>query len=789
MNKGKLIPWSLFCVLTLPGCESQAEYDAEGLFKQVSPSIVTIRTYDEEGHQQGQGSGVVVDKGKIVTNCHVVREANNLKVFNDSQEYTASWTLTDPSRDICILTANSLEAPSIKIRKINDVKIGEAIFAVGNPLGFGLSVTAGLVSSISPYRDEQTIVASVPLSPGSSGGGLFDTRGRLLGITTAILTAGQNLNIVLPADWITELSKRGIAPPSQPVIPGPEPRWAEEARALQRAANLPELEKHVRKWLETQPKSALAATYLGLTLIDKNPTEAEAKLRETIRLDDKNEFAYLILAKLLYQQHHQKEANQLLQKAMLLTPYHSSLYSTKAEWLLAEGKAKEAYTSIKEAIRMEPSVVDYWRLLGYIADKLDHVDESVKAYQVSLRLNPMDDTLKQALANVQARNGKTDAARLTLGNENDNNSFTTETWILLGNTEWGRKRYGEAEKAFRKALESSTVSYTAWIGLGVVLAETNRLKEAEQAYDKAYALKPDNSKIAAEILTNRSNVKSKQGDKQGALLDIQAAIQIDPNSALIWRSFGRLKQESRDYKSVAEAFAKVVNSEIAKGEDWAFFGEALEVLGEKTKAREALEKAEKLDPNNPLVLQCLFGYYGRNGNLQKTLDYINQALKIDSTSAVNWSSKGYTLLKLGQLPEAINALETATSLDPQFANAWINLGEAQMRSNNLGKAIMFLEKAISLAPSALDAHLFLAQSYLGSRQVEKARTHANVLLKAQPEMLQALTILTLTELMVNNNAAALTNYRKIQSKNPQVAQTIKAKAISQGLPGAQKLPD
>jgi len=112
-----------------------------------------------------------------------------------------------------------------------------------------------------------------------------------------------------------------------------------------------------------------------------------------------------------------------------------------------------------------------------------------------------------------------------------------------------------------------------------------------------------------------------------------------------------------------------------------------------------------------------------------------------------------------------------------------------MRSNQLGKAIQSLEKAITLAPAALDARLYLAQSYLGSRQAGKARTHANAILKTQPELPQTLAIMTLAELMDNNSAAALTNYRKIQARSPQIARSVKAMAVSQKLVGAQALPD
>lgn len=105
MNRIRVGTSIVFCLLGLSGCETRAEYNAEGLFKQVSSSIVTVLTFDEKNHQEGQGSGVVIGEGRIASNCHVVREANSLKVTTGAQEYAASWTQTDPSRDICVISA------------------------------------------------------------------------------------------------------------------------------------------------------------------------------------------------------------------------------------------------------------------------------------------------------------------------------------------------------------------------------------------------------------------------------------------------------------------------------------------------------------------------------------------------------------------------------------------------------------------------------------------------------------------------------------------------------------
>ncbi len=780
----------LVCILSLPGLEARAESDSELVFKQVSASIVTILTFDESNHQEGQGSGIVMAKNRIATNCHVLREAESLKVRKDGQEYPAYWTQADPSRDICVVRAEGISAPELTLRKLDDVHIGEPVFAIGNPLGFNLSVSSGLVAIITQQHDDQVIVASVSLSPGSSGGGLFDKQGRLLGMTTAILSAGQNLNIVLPADWIRELSLRGIAPPAAVITPEPEPRWAEEAQALESAGKYQELQIHVRNWRESQPDSSAASVYLGKSLLTTRPDEAATALQEAIRLDGNNEFAWRVKASLLHQQGQQHEAERALQKAQELSPSAPGSYILKAEWFFADHKYQEAYTSIQEAIHKDAGLSSSWQTLGMIADKLGKTEELTKAYQTALRLNPLDDKLKQALSQALARQGKAEAARLIIGsNDTGKNIADAETWLALANSEAVRKHYADAEKAFRKSIDISPAQAKAWLGLGAILSATNRDKEAEQAYDKALGLKPGNPTILAELLTDRGNVRSKLGDKFAALSDFQAALQADPNYANTWRSLGILKMEANEFKEAADAFHKVVISDSVSVTDWVLLGKSLEPLGEKKQALDALEKAEKLEPDNIHVLQNLAGYYGRNANLEKSLTYIERSLKLDSSDFNNWNNKGFCLMRLGRLPESISALETAVKLDPQSAKAWINLGEVQMRSKNLGKAIQSLEKAVELAPSAADARLFLAQSYLNSRQPERAIPHANNVLISQPYQPQALAVLTFAYLMNNNADAALNLYQKIQAKNPQTAKEVRSLAVSQGLPGALTLPE
>lgn len=778
---------ALLSLATLPAL---AMDEGERVFKKVSPAVVTVLAFDEQGRQEGQGSGIITAPGRVVTNCHVVREARSLKVVSGASQHEAVWTLRAPELDLCLLDAKGVTAPPLPLRKLADIAIGEVVYAVGNPLGFGLSVSTGLVSRITPFQGEEVIVSSAPQSPGSSGGGLFDGEGRLLGITTGILGTGQNFNLVLPADSIAMLSTRGVAPPPAVVVPGPEPRWIEEAQALNLLDKWEQLERHAREWQAGQPSAALAAAYLGAALISQGRhQEAESPLREAVRLDERNEYAWRLLANALHALGDEEEAERSLARVRALHPHSDKLYSQKAEWLLAKGRSAEAAAEIHEAIRLNPGNSAHWRLLGRAEDQRGNAGEAAKAYRTALRLAPADTQLKQSLAQVLARQGRMEDARVALTQEGAVNGSEGETWLALGNGELQRSRHAAAEDAYRKAVEAAPGLAQAWAGLGIVLGRTHRPAEAIKAFDRAIEINPPHSAFVVETLLNRANLRHQLGSKGDALADLQRAIGIDPGSAGAYRLLGIMASESRDYSGAAAAFRKVVELGGAGADEWVSLGESLEKLGERGTALEALEQAERADAKNLRALQSLAGFHGRNGDVARALTYLDRALELDPSNPTTWSSKGYALLKLGRLEDAIDTLKTAVSLDPQLANGWINLGEAQLRSRNLGQAIQSLEKALALQPAAADARLYLAQSYLESRQPKKAKAHAEIIVDRYPGMDEALAVLTLSSLMTGDRKTALESYQQLQARDGAAAHALRAKAITQELADAWELPE
>jgi len=142
--------------------------------------------------KQGAGSGVIISAdGYIVTNNHVVEGADELSVtLNDNSEYSAKIIGTDPTTDLALIKVDGKNLPTITIANSENLKVGEWVLAVGNPLGLNNTVTAGIVSAKARHLGangiESFIQTDAAINAGNSGGALVNTRGELVGINAML---------------------------------------------------------------------------------------------------------------------------------------------------------------------------------------------------------------------------------------------------------------------------------------------------------------------------------------------------------------------------------------------------------------------------------------------------------------------------------------------------------------------------------------------------------------------------------------------------------------------------
>jgi S1-C subfamily serine protease len=179
------------------------------LYEQANPGVVAIRVLSDQG--SGLGSGFVIDEaGHIVTNYHVVREAQDLEIaFPNGYKTRGEILGTDSDSDIAVIKVN---APSEELHPLllgdsNQLKVGQSVVAIGNPLGYDGTMTTGIISSLGRTLDSlhqapggsyftagDIIQTDAAINPGNSGGPLLNLNGEVIGINFAIQSTSFDLS-------------------------------------------------------------------------------------------------------------------------------------------------------------------------------------------------------------------------------------------------------------------------------------------------------------------------------------------------------------------------------------------------------------------------------------------------------------------------------------------------------------------------------------------------------------------------------------------------------------------
>ncbi len=168
-------------------------------------------TEDSRGHPLSVGSGFVVEHNLIVTNLHVWEGAKDgvAKFVGQDEHYRITQVVgRDAAQDLVLLRIEAQSAPALALAKCNDVAIGDRVYAIGNPEGLEGTFSDGIVSAIRQTPEEHFIQITAPISHGSSGGPVLNVRGEVVGVSTAMLKGGQNLNFAIPSCYVGALLSR-----------------------------------------------------------------------------------------------------------------------------------------------------------------------------------------------------------------------------------------------------------------------------------------------------------------------------------------------------------------------------------------------------------------------------------------------------------------------------------------------------------------------------------------------------------------------------------------------------
>ncbi len=181
--------------------------DADKIFKENNRAVVVIVTFDEKDNPISQGSGFIVRAdGAIVTNYHVISNAVDIKVkAGDKVLDVEGLIYTDKENDLVILKAKGEKLQTVRLGDIAKANIGEKIYVISSPEGLENTISDGILSGIREITsDKKMLQITAPISPGSSGGPVFNNNGEVIGIATFLIEGAQNLNFAIPVDLIKD---------------------------------------------------------------------------------------------------------------------------------------------------------------------------------------------------------------------------------------------------------------------------------------------------------------------------------------------------------------------------------------------------------------------------------------------------------------------------------------------------------------------------------------------------------------------------------------------------------
>lgn len=230
-SKEKIETADIVPVTSSESALTSGEWKTIELYEKASPAVVYITSYKTEyvsyffdiypQTSEGQGSGVIIDakNGYIVTNYHVVGKADRLTVTlnQDEADWEAVIVGVDQENDLAVIKINEPPATltAIKMGVSENLRIGQSVYAIGNPFGFDHTLTSGIISALNRNIKssngmlmEGTIQTDASINPGNSGGPLLDSSGNLIGINTMIVSPSSGsvgIGFAIPVDKVKEV--------------------------------------------------------------------------------------------------------------------------------------------------------------------------------------------------------------------------------------------------------------------------------------------------------------------------------------------------------------------------------------------------------------------------------------------------------------------------------------------------------------------------------------------------------------------------------------------------------
>ena len=284
-----LIYSAIFC---LCWCASALAAPSTELVQQLNAQVLRVQTGLANG-SYGLGSAVVIAKNQLVTNCHVIANANSIIVVNNGEPLAVSAIKADWHHDLCILKVDDLSAPIATIGSSKNLKYEQSVFTIGYPSFVARpSSTYGVVKGLYPLDGSVVIRATSTFGLGASGGGVFDDAGNLVGVITLKSPGRDAYYYNMPVEWVQALLKQQEQPinakSEKPFWAASYAKWPFFMQVVHPyiTENWGSLLQIASQWAKQEPNSAEAWFYLATAeYATKDIQKAETHMQKVVAMN------------------------------------------------------------------------------------------------------------------------------------------------------------------------------------------------------------------------------------------------------------------------------------------------------------------------------------------------------------------------------------------------------------------------------------------------------------------------------------------------------------------------
>lgn len=510
----------------------RGDLSARDIAKSVFPSLVLLVTENAQRETVSLGSGFFVGDGLIATNHHVIEGASQVyvkmvgspgeslvdRLLREKEQgigVPAEIIATDQERDLAVLRVEGIRArPLLLAKDDRGVAVGDVVYVAGNPEGLEGTFSQGIVSGL---RGKSYIQITAPISHGSSGGPVMNTRGEVIGVAVGTIGEGQNLNFAISASHVLPLLTK-----STTVSGGPKRRGAPTAiftdkkqtarihynqgmRALRERGREDTAEQEIaanvkailafQKAIELDPEYVEAYIFMGIAY-------TSLFLQDSHRAAKGNRVAAKFAAADL------ELARKAYNEAIRINPNDPQCFYSLGSHYLRLQEYQKAVEPLRRAIKLSPEFKSgyAYKMLGDAYIGLHQAQEAFEAYQQYVAINPDSFWSHESLGwGYMALKRFSDAVgefkqAIKLAEARNHSIFVPSLYADLGNAYIFAEHYEEAIQAYRRAIKENLPFFdyrdksvvAGWHAqLGSLYSQLRRYQEAIDACKQAISLDPN----------------------------------------------------------------------------------------------------------------------------------------------------------------------------------------------------------------------------------------------------------------------------------------------------------